>query len=399
MSKFIFSLGAINKKLIYPIIFIIAYSLIQIYYCFRTDSVVAWYLEGCGNSIGQILSFFVSNAVNYKKQTQKKLKRKIKNIFIDYIFIYLINAFFRVIGLLSYNMFEIKDKENNEVSDISAYLFLNDGLEIISLTLTTHFILKYRYYNHHFISIAVFVVLCVFIDIIFKNFTYLKYYSVIVSIISIVVGTLNSTYLKYLMEFKYYFSLDVLFFSGICFFINIFGTLVLFMFIHKANGSDELTLKFYEFYNEFGLWIMIEHFLLGLIAYGLIASELEFIIFEKLSPIYVFISYQAAKIPSSLVNSEGIYRWLIFIVSVFQIICLLFYLEIFECNFCSLSKNTKRNIEKRSAFEQEKNLLIENDKDSFIIIKGGYDITEMVKKQEVEMEKINNDDEKTEGND
>ena len=398
MAKFIFALGAINKKVLYPLFFIIVFALIQIYYHFRADSVVAWYLEGFGTSTGQIMSFFLGNVFNYKKIAIKKQKRNIKNYFIDFIFIFLLSALFRIVDLMAYNMIKIKKTNNNGEGDKSANLYLNEGINIILLSLSTHFILKYKYYSHHFICIAIFVVLCIIVDIFRGYFKKLVLQSMIIVISSILATVLNYTYLKYLMEVKFYFCLDLLSISGLCFFINLFGSLIIILFVHRANDSNEITYKFYEFYNLYGLWILIEHFLLGLIAYGLLASVLEFIILDKLTPNYVVIAYQMAKIPQSIMNEKSIYRWVIFIILILQIICLLFYLEIFECNFCSLSKNTKRNIEKRSGVEQERNILVGNEKDSFIVIKGGYDITEMVKNQELEMQKINTDEEKSENN-
>ena len=46
-------------------------------------------------------------------------------------------------------------------------------------------------------------------------------------------------------------------------------------------------------------------------------------------------------------------QYICLILFPFQFISLMFYLEIFELNFCSLNKNTRRNIEER----QKKKLL------------------------------------------
>ena len=105
------------------------------------------------------------------------------------------------------------------------------------------------------------------------------------------------------------------------------------------------------------------------------------------------------KIPSTLLATESNNRWLILIISIFQIICLLFYLEIFEFNFCSLNENTKRNIEERMINESKENTDdIDNNgnNDDRIIIKG-YDITDGINKQDIEMKEIN--EEESEKND
>ena len=99
------------------------------------------------------------------------------------------------------------------------------------------------------------------------------------------------------------------------------------------------------------------------------------------------------KIPASIVVTEGVEIWLLLIVSIFQIIGLLFYLEIFEYNFCSLNKNTKRLISIRERNDSE---IVNNDYEEKISI-GGYYIseftkksTEIVEKQEEEKDEDNN---------
>ena len=92
---------------------------------------------------------------------------------------------------------------------------------------------------------------------------------------------------------------------------------------------------------------------------------------------------------SSLKYLPGIDRWIILVISIFQIFSLLFYLEIFELNFCSLNKNTKKNIISRIPSEAQ------IDIEERIII-DGYDITENIKNQETEMAKMDEDKEESE---
>jgi len=74
MAKFIFSIGTIDKKLIYPISCIIVNTLIQIYYVIRADNdgIVPWYLEGLGNSTGEIMSFFLGLLIIIKYPIKSK---------------------------------------------------------------------------------------------------------------------------------------------------------------------------------------------------------------------------------------------------------------------------------------------------------------------------------------
>ena len=84
-----------------------------------------------------------------------------------------------------------------------------------------------------------------------------------------------------------------------------------------------------------------------------------------------------SKILTTIYSIEGYKKWIILVLSIFQILSLLFYLEILEYNFCSLNKNTKKSIEDRV-----NNQLNEGDNydDDEIDIKG-YDISESIKIQ------------------
>ena len=60
------------------------------------------------------------------------------------------------------------------------------------------------------------------------------------------------------------------------------------------------------------------------------------------------ISYEIGKIEIILRTSKSDKKWYSIFLFLLQFISLLFFLEIFEFNFCNLNKNTKRNIEERS---------------------------------------------------
>ena len=71
----------------------------------------------------------------------------------------------------------------------------------------------------------------------------------------------------------------------------------------------------------------------------------------------------------------------------FQILSLLFYLEIVEYNFCNLNKNTKRNILLR---ENEANLLREETVESDIEVSPGLIVKDIKLK---ELDNLRADDE------
>ena len=194
------------------------------------------------------------------------------------------------------------------------------------------------------------------------------------------------SYLKYLIAVKYYYFMDVLLLLGIINLILHFITLGIILLIQNQNGENTLINFCKEYYDELGIGYMILRFLFGLVFIGFFVGILEFLILNELIPNYVIIGYALGKIPTYIINSEGINRWIILIISIFQIIILLFYLEIFEYNFCSLNKNTKRNILERE--QKQRN----DSKSSAIVIKG-YDMSEGLRIQEREMEEKEEEEE------
>ena len=79
---------------------------------------------------------------------------------------------------------------------------------------------------------------------------------------------------------------------------------------------------------------------------------------------------------------------LFLIPAFFQIVSLLFYLEILEFNFCNLNKNTKRNIIQR---EEEEMLLRNNTNVSEIEIDKDLIVKNPTVKKELELKTILND--------
>ena len=384
MSNFIFKLGIIDKKLLLPVVYIIVYSLLFIYWDSKEYKEVAFYLKCFGYSIGLLLTIFVNIAFKYKSY-KHRTKNNDKKYIKYYSILFLIYIFY-----CSSEIFSLHTEEKNESLKV---LYINDSFELIFLTLITYFVLKYRYYIHHFISIALFVLISILFDVFLENFTHTNILTVTNSLLYVLTDSLVYSYLKYLVRFKYYYSLDVFFMLGL---INLsldILSFIIHILIQNIKGDPTLINLFAEYYDKFGVWNMIFNFLLSLVFDGFSGGILESLIIDKLTPNYIIIGYEIAKIPSSIIFSETSNKWFFAILSFFQMISLLFYLELFECNFCSLNKNTKRSILKRMQNFTEEN---EDDyEDDEIEIKG-YDFRETIKNQEIEVKEKEANEEKNE---
>ena len=127
-----------------------------------------------------------------------------------------------------------KSNENENSKEMIAYkyrdLFINDAIEVILVTIVTYFLLKYKYYIHHIISIIAIIIISLTIDLILGNFTHINSSIVINSILYIIGDSFLYSYCKYLMEKKYYHFMDIIFISGIFDFILFLVTIIIIFF-------------------------------------------------------------------------------------------------------------------------------------------------------------------------
>ena len=388
MSDCIFTLGKKDKKLIIPLIYLLVYAIINI---IESDdqNIVDTYLENFAMSISEIMGFFISVIVKHVFKIKLNQKTRKQNYLKDFGILFLIAAFCKFNDILPYALDRINEaKDNNEGDeknyDNSIELLINDAMELILITIVTYFTLKYKYYIHHIICIIMIDLICVALDFDLFNFNHTNALTIISSFVLICADSFLYSYLKYLIEFKYYFYLDLLFIFGIfCFFWNSVS-LGAYVLVHQLKGSDMVYFEFYEYLKNKKIKGILWRVLKGFIISGFIIDILEFLILDKLTPNYIIIGFEIGKIPSNIrqfIKTDhpeiGNYKLLvliaIIILSILQIFCLLFYLEILELNFCSLNKNTKNNIEKRELLlkiEKFDPNGLNTDGESEIIIKG-----------------------------
>ena len=179
----------------------------------------------------------------------------------------------------------IENEEENEENDSSYEIYIDNGIEIIFLILITYFLLKYKYYIHHFISIAIFVLLCFSLDLIQSKYPNTNSSTAITYITYILSESILYCYLKYLLANKYYYYMDVLFISGIFDTIIFFITLIVLIILL----GNEFIFQFYLLYNEHGFNGMVTLFLLYFFCIGLFSSIIAILILDKLSPNHVII--------------------------------------------------------------------------------------------------------------
>ena len=150
MTNFIISFGTINKKMLIPLIYIILYIFYNIYNFSIEYNEVSLFIDGIGFSVGELLIFFIAQFIKYRRNSKKKKKLFNKQYIKDYLILFLINIFYMIMRLMPFYFLTQDETDAGKYKE----LYINDSLEIIFMTLSTWFFLKYKYYIHHFISIG-----------------------------------------------------------------------------------------------------------------------------------------------------------------------------------------------------------------------------------------------------
>ena len=189
----------------------------------------------------------------------------------------------------------------------------------------------------------------------------LQYYFICFT--SVIIEALIFCYMKYMMDKLYYQYTEVIIYNGIsgliakiCMNIGI----VVYRYINNKNNSIFETIK--EYFKKTNVAVIIFfQFLYFLTHYG-ITNLLMILIIYYLRPNHLIINdelliFEGIIIYSKISNKEKNIKisdkYYSFIPFVFQILCLLFYFEILELNFCSLNKNTVKNIQARERNQED----------------------------------------------
>ena len=112
----------------------------------------------------------------------------------------------------------------------------------------------------------------------------------------------------------------------------------------------------------------------------------------------MLIAYEFIKIYYVLTKSKSNNRWYSIILFIFQFLVLMFFLEIFEFNFCKLNENSKRNIMLRAGNEE----LIDDKsnkscRNTMIELGTGYIINESKTRKSNELALLNQESEENSG--
>ena len=383
MSKFPFICGIVGKKLY--LLLLLAFTLIlygilriEIIQGFDSKSLInnpdinnksisgLQLINNLGGNILQMLSIFIPCIFKFKGKSKNSTKKCTKANFKDYFILSLIILL--IIGI------EILLQRFNKYDIIINFTYISLCFQMIFYILSSIIILKAKYYIHNIISSILFCIFSVIIDLILDNFTIIEPISLL-SLLPNLVDDLLCCYMKYLIDKKYHSIWNILFFLGLFFFIfNLIDFIIIII-------NDPYNNYIFKAMKITGTKYIILNFFLDAILNQFLRMLLTLIILEYFSLNHVLISLLLFRIAISIYLHELIFKFIIILVdkkylfflipAFFQIISLLFYLEILEFNFCNLNRNTKRNIMLR---EEEEMLLRNNTNASEIEVEIDKDL-------------------------
>ena len=346
MKKFIFSLGKIDKKLIWPFLFSIIQVALNINSYYYPSEKLHQVMDSYSISFGQMLGLAVPYVFRYQEKIIKKgeicIKKNIKY-----------QAILWFINLLLYGSAFLSSTSNNSVNTYhSTILSTREAIVIIILIIATTIFLKYKYHIHHIISLVIFCLVCIAIDFLLDNYEKglinqgLK--KIILDCVNMIVEIINYCYQSYMMNTLYYHYWSIDFSLGLFLFIGNTISLIIFItFLGDPYGERNFINNIFYFFREVEPGYIILRFFIMLILQGFCYSLFRLLVLEKLTPNHMLISYEISKLSNVLIMSESEYKWYSIIMFAFLIVVLMFFLEIFEFNFCNLNLNTKKNIRER----------------------------------------------------
>ena len=130
--------------------------------------------------------------------------------------------------------------------------FINIGIEMLLLTVASIILLKYKYFIHHYISIAGFILFGNFSDILLKYYPQVIEYGAVINIVqilSIIVDVIYYYYQKYMMEKLFYPYWKISFTLGVS--LLLFPTILLIYVLVEKGNTDPILINGKDFYSYF----------------------------------------------------------------------------------------------------------------------------------------------------
>ena len=230
----------------------------------------------------KILKFDTNETIKEKMSGSRKRKCLYYSAL---IFLFIIYSVMKSIPQYMKGTFSEKSAEVSNPFTKGA--FINIGIEMVFLTTVSIFLLKYKYFRHHIVSMILFIILGNICDYVLNYYSHMfdnGLLMIVIQIISIFTDVIYYYYEKYLLEKLYYPYWEVSFLNGITLFT--FATM-LFIYVitnkDKENSTVAIVQDFYLYFQKVSPGLIIGKQLLVYIIY-FINNSLTILIIYYLNP-------------------------------------------------------------------------------------------------------------------
>ena len=365
MVKKIIIFGEINKKHILPLSLAIYQVFNKIFNTYYPKNITNGIFELYSMALGMLSILFLPCIFKIKVTEEEKEREIHKRKWLHYpllIVIYWIYHLAKLFMVIS----KVKARGNDEtINPFAESPFAFIGLEMILLTVASIILLKYKYFIHHIISMAGFILFGNFSDLLLGSYSEIIKFGavpIIIQIFGIISDVVYYYYQKYMMEKLFYPYWTISFTAGIG--LALFATAILIYVLvlkEKANPFIVDPQRFYSYFNGNDIGLKVGKIIL-LYILSVVNTILNILNIYYFSPNYILISFQFSKFVDVLINESDAKKYFTIIFFVIQLFFLMIYLEILELNFCNLNQNTKKSIDFRSTIDSSG----ENGRDSTI---------------------------------
>ena len=370
----IIAFGRVDKKLLLVVLMFVIQLVYLITVSYGSDHYennISTLISDIAPIIGGIALYFIFRNKKVQPNTSGKSKKKFIHVIILF-FLGVIHA--SVDYCYPYFIEEQKYRLNNLLNTIN-------GVTIIIMTLVTLFLLKYKYYIHHYITMALYCVLGIIMDVIVGGYKIINFSYAYIFIIYLFDDVILFCYMKYMMDKLYYQYSEVLIYYGLIGLITDVGFMTGLGIYEYKNDiiGDKAQYRYIldsiqTYFQTKNVAVIIFFQLVYFLILFFIKELLNILIIYYLRPNHTIINdeinvFEAQiiyrKIENPELNIKDSDKYYTFIPFILQMLCLLFYFEILELNFCKLNKNTVKNIQMRERNEGSDEDESKEGRDSF----------------------------------
>ena len=347
----------INKKFLIPIFLSLIQTIIAIIELFYPEKSKNHIFESTTIGLGELAIIIIPHikffsASNKNEKAKCECSKKFCLHYFILLILYGIKCNLLYIGYSNilgneHSIFEI------QINDLST----KQSIEIIIITIISKFMLKYKYFIHHYLSIMFFFLSSVGFDLILGNFS--NYFSGLSwkEISCIVMGFLIEgiylCYIKYMIDIHYHQYWNIISTIGIMVLMINIITIISYIIIGNKSSLPDFIKYFWVYFHSVPEKIIASKFIVNFVLQFII-NGLEILIIFYLSPEYIIMSqflcifvFLIIKLINRTIILQYKYQYCFLIFHAIQANSLMIYFESLELNFCNLNKNTKRNIKSR----------------------------------------------------